>query len=53
MATHSDAKIRYYVSNMILNVHSDASYLMVTNGRSQAGGYYFLGDLPIDRKPTL
>ena len=27
LATHSKAVVRYYASNMILNIHSDASYL--------------------------
>eukprot|EP00804_Cyclotella_cryptica_P007873 CCRYP_001437-RA/>CCRYP_001437-RA protein AED:0.37 eAED:0.37 QI:0/0/0/1/0/0/2/0/154 len=27
MATHPDARICYYASDMVLNVHSDASYL--------------------------
>jgi hypothetical protein len=36
---------------VILNVHSDASYLSATNAKSQAAGYYFLGSLPEDGKP--
>ena len=31
---------------MILNIHSDASYLSEGNGRSPAGGYFFMGSLP-------
>ena len=31
MDTHPDAKIRYYASDMVLNVHSDASYLCASN----------------------
>jgi hypothetical protein len=31
MATHPDAKIQYRTSNMVLNVHSDASYLSAPN----------------------
>ena len=30
LATHPDARIRYHASDMILNVHSDASYLSET-----------------------
>jgi hypothetical protein len=33
---------------MILNVHSDASYLSAGKGRSRAGGYFFLGSMPED-----
>ena len=41
MATHPDAKIRYHASDMVLNVHSNASYLTAANARSRAGGHYF------------
>ena len=51
MAIHPEAKIRFHASDMMLNVHSDASYLSAANGRSRAGGYFFLGSLPIDGKP--
>eukprot|EP00804_Cyclotella_cryptica_P029279 CCRYP_011676-RA/>CCRYP_011676-RA protein AED:0.16 eAED:0.06 QI:0/0/0/1/0/0/6/0/1468 len=43
MATHPDARIRYHASDMILNVHSDASYLSVKNAKSRAAGIFFLG----------
>jgi hypothetical protein len=36
---------------MILNVHSDASYLSETKARSRASGHYFLGWLPTHNKP--
>jgi hypothetical protein len=51
MATHPDAKIRYYASDMILNVHFDASYLSAHNSRSRAAGYFFLGSIPENNKP--
>jgi hypothetical protein len=38
---------------MILNVHSDASYLSAPNARSQASGYYFLGSIPKDGQPIV
>jgi hypothetical protein len=31
LATHPDTTIRYHASDMILNIHSDASYLSVSN----------------------
>ena len=40
MHTHPDAVMRYYASDMILNVHSDASYLSAGHGRSRSGGYF-------------
>ena len=51
MWTHPDAIIRYHASDMILNVHSDASYLSAPKARSCAGGYFFLGSLPHDGDP--
>ena len=36
---------------MILNVHSDASYLSAPKARSRAGGYFFLGSIPVDGNP--
>jgi hypothetical protein len=51
LATHPNAKIRYYASGMILQIHSDASYANEPDARSTAGGHYFLGYLPIDGKP--
>ena len=35
--------MRFYASDMILNIHSDASYLSVKDARSRAGGHFFLG----------
>jgi len=51
MWTHPDAIKRYRASDMILNVHSDASYLSAPKAHSCAGGYFFLGSLPRDRDP--
>jgi hypothetical protein len=36
---------------MILNVHSDASYLSAPKSCSRAGGYIFLGSLPCNGDP--
>ena len=41
MYYNSDTVIRFYASDMILNVHSDAAYLSAGKGRSSAGGYFF------------
>jgi hypothetical protein len=34
---------------MILHIHSDASYLSVSNARSRLGGMFFLGNKPPDQ----
>ena len=50
-ASNPDAKVRFRASDMILNVHSDASYLSATRAHSQVAGYYFLGSIPTDDAP--
>jgi hypothetical protein len=53
LATHPDAAIRYHASEMILHIHSDASYLSVSNARSRLGGLFFLGNKsPEQDKPN-
>jgi hypothetical protein len=42
--THPDATIRYHASDMILHIHSNASYLSVSNAHSRLGGLFFCGD---------
>jgi hypothetical protein len=44
LVTHPDATIRYHASDMILHIHSDASYLSDSNARSRLGGLFFCGD---------
>jgi hypothetical protein len=44
LANHPDAAIRYYASDMILQINSDASYLSVSNARSRLGGLLFSGN---------
>jgi hypothetical protein len=43
LASHPDATIRYYASDMILHIHSNASYLSFSNPRSYLGGLFFFG----------
>jgi hypothetical protein len=43
-ATHPDAAVRFYKSDMILYIHSDASYLSEPKARSRVGGYFYLGN---------
>jgi hypothetical protein len=51
LATHPDARMRFYASDMILNIHSDASYMSERGARSRAAGHFFLGSLPRDGEP--
>jgi hypothetical protein len=52
LATHPDATIRYHASDMVLHIHSDASYLSVSNARSGLEGLLFLGNTS-PKKETL
>ena len=46
-ATNPDATIRYHPCDMILKVHSDASYLSEPKARSRCGGHFYLGKQPV------
>jgi hypothetical protein len=46
LATHPDAAIIYHASDMILHIHSDASYLSASHSRIRLGGLFFCGDKP-------
>ncbi len=43
LATHPDATIRFHASDMILNIHLDASYLSAANAHSRACGHFLMG----------
>jgi hypothetical protein len=42
--THPETKIRYHASDMILHIHSDASYLSEIEAKSRAGGFFYMGN---------
>ena len=46
-------KIRFFASEMILQVHSDASYMNETKSLSKASGHYFLGNNIKSGKPIF
>jgi hypothetical protein len=41
--THQETKIRYHASEMILYIHSDASYLVEREANIRAGGFFYMG----------
>jgi hypothetical protein len=41
LAMHPDMTIRFRASDMVLNIHSDASYLLETKAHSRACGHFF------------
>jgi hypothetical protein len=50
-ATNSDAKFQFHGSDMVINIHLDASYLSKTMACSHACGYFFMGWMPKSGKP--
>ena len=46
LATHPNAKLQYYASDMVLNIHSDASYASERGAKIRAAGHYLLGWVP-------
>ena len=51
LATDPEAKVRFHASDMVLNIHSDASYLSEPRARSRLAGYFFLGSKPRKGEP--
>jgi hypothetical protein len=51
LAMHLDATIWFRTSYMILNVHSDASYLSETKVHSRTCGHFFMGWSPKNGDP--
>jgi hypothetical protein len=41
--THPETKIRYHASDMILHIHSDASYLSENDAKTRSGGFFYMG----------
>jgi hypothetical protein len=40
--THPETKIWYHASDMILHIHSDASYLSESESKSRSGGFFYM-----------
>jgi hypothetical protein len=51
LVSHQNAMVLFRASGMVMNIHSDASYLSEPSARSRACGHFFMGELPIDGKP--
>ena len=51
LETNPNTTVRFYPSDIILNMHSCASYLSAKNAKSHAAGHFFLGCQPDDKRP--
>ncbi len=48
LTTYPNAIIRFWASDMIINVHSDPSYLSELDARRKACGHFFMGWSPVN-----
>ena len=48
LATHPNALVRFRASDMVMNIHSNASYLSKPEAKSRACGQFFMGSLSKD-----
>jgi hypothetical protein len=51
LAHNAYAKVRCHALDMILDIHSDASYLSEAKARSRACGHFFMGWMPKNGEP--
>ncbi len=51
LSGHLNATVRFHASDMILNIHSDASYLSEEKACSRECGHYYMGWMPKDGEP--
>ncbi len=51
LAGHADMQVCFHASDMIMNIHSDASYLLEAKACSRACSHLFLGWMPKDDGP--
>jgi hypothetical protein len=51
LASNLEAKVRFHASDMIMNIHSDVSYLSKNKARSRACGHFFMGWMPKNGEP--
>jgi len=51
--THPKAVIRYYASDMVLSLISDAAYLVLPGARSRCATLYTLSNAPTSKPPSI
>jgi hypothetical protein len=52
LACNQNPKVRFHASDMVLNIHSDASYLSESGAQSCACGHFFMGWMPKNGEPV-
>ena len=51
LASNQDAKVRFHASDMVMNIHSDASYLSELGAQIRTCGNFFMGWMPKNGEP--
>jgi hypothetical protein len=51
LTSNQDAKVHFHASDMVMNIHSDESYLSEIKARSRACGHFFMGWMPKNGEP--
>jgi hypothetical protein len=51
LMSNQDAKVCFHASDMVMNIHSDASYLLETKAHSRACGHFCMGWMPKNGEP--
>ncbi len=51
LSHNADAKVCFIASDMVLNIHSDASYVLEAKAQSCACGHFFMGWMPKNGEP--
>jgi hypothetical protein len=51
LAHNATAKVRFHASDMIMNIHLDASYLSEAKACSRTCSHFFMGWQPADGEP--
>ncbi len=52
LSSNQNARVRFHASDMVLNIHSDASYLSELGAQSRACGHFFMGWMPKNGEPV-
>ena len=51
LASKPSTTVQFHASDMVLNIHSDASYLSETKTRSRVASHFMLGSKPVSGEP--
>jgi hypothetical protein len=53
LASNNPAKVRFHASDMIMNIHSNASYLSAPGSQNHTCRHFFMGSILKDNKPIV